>query len=210
MFKKNYIIGTLSLMIFAFMVAGCGETNQVAAQEVNESSNFIDKTNGERGERPNFNRELMVSGKITSIDADNVTIDIYDFNKEKMEEMRKDRENRGNNEDRGDKPSFDENPPKTRDGNPPEMRDGTPPKGRDFGGGRGFDDMMEATGESKTYTITHAKFMGGSKMRFDRNNENGENELEAQLTYKDFNVGDTVQIILNEDKTSVNMMSKRR
>ena len=193
--KRNVILALSAAMILSTASMTFAETNTV-----NKSMKF------EQGERP-AKPENEIIGKITSIDATNVTIEVV---------TRKERAERPAMSDRSERPErFDGNngmPPEKPEGDtngmPPEMPEGAtngmPPQFKGgkrgtpselgkggFGKGnfdeRNIEDMFTLTGEKKTINIASADFNDN----FKRNNDNTENTTK---TYKDFSVGDYVMI----------------
>lgn len=179
--KRNYLISIFVLIIMALAsLSACTSSADMGGPGAEPGfEDEAGKPNKKPGDFSDDNKkirnELSVSGKISSIDAEKVTIEVYELNREKMEEMKE----RGPENDPTDPP-----------------KEGEAEKSR-----RKLEEMMIATGETKTYDISHAKLFAGERNKKD-------SEEEKTYTYADFSVGDMVTIVLKEDKETVEMMAK--
>ena len=198
--KKNLFLALSVAVVLSTATCAFAETNTT-----NKSTQF---EKGERPEKP----ENEVFGRIKSINATNVTIEVATMkdrpegnnNGSRPERpegdkngSRPERPDGNNNGSRPERPDGDKNGsrPERPDGNnngmPPQFQGGhkgTPSElGREGFGERNLEDMFTLTGETKTINIANADFND----RFGRGDNNTDT---TSKTYKDFSVGDYVMI----------------
>ena len=165
--KKNLIIILSIIMAF---------TTAFTAFAAINSTNEAKFGNGERPTMP----ENMITGKIKSIDANSVTIEVAT-----MKEMEKPEFGQNNN-DMKKPPENAKND--FQNGNPPEKPN--------------FDNMFTLTGETKTINISQAEFGKDFKIKDfkgkiqEDNASNNSNAFDnaKQKTYADYAVGDYITI----------------
>ena len=165
--NNKIIIFSLSIMVCLLSALNIGQV--LAANNTLE-------TNKEEFKKP----ENEIFGKIVSIDASSVTIEVAE-----RKQMEKPNDNNEN---------MKKQPPENND-----MR-------KEFN----IDDMFTLTGDKKTIDISSAKFISGPMGRpndnqgkqkeFNKQEDNKDNMKEK--TYKDYSVGDYISIELT-DKTSL-------
>ena len=177
----------INMLTISLLAVGLVAGTTVAATNKNVETKKFDASN--RPEKP----ENEVIGKITSINADSITINLAEM---KMPEGRTDapkqsNDNNGNNDNQNkERPDINFN----------------------------IDDMFTLTGNTKTYTITNANLIKNKRHELNKDdNANKEEmkkktreELEAEnkATYTDFAVGDYVIIEL-ESSTSTTAKTVR-
>lgn len=164
--KKNLVIFLSIIMAF---------TTAFTAFAAINTTNEARVENGERNEKRAL-PENMIFGKIKSINANSVTIEVA--TRKEMERQKRNNQN-GNPPE---KPQGD-----SQNGNPPEKPN--------------LDNMFTLTGETKTINISQAEFGGGFRPRnFKSNGQENNNsnsnasENAKQKTYADYSVGDYVMI----------------
>ena len=179
-FIKTLTITTIAVGLVAGTV--------LAASNTTEVKKFEGENRPERPEKP----ENEVFGKITSIDANTITVTIAEM---KIPEGRT-------------------NPPEKNDNKNNNSREGRPEIN--------MDDMFTLTNNTKTYTITNANLIKFKKPDLDKNDNTNKStnkddmknktqeeiEKENKATYSDFAVGDYVSIEL-ESSTSTNAKTVR-
>ena len=180
-FIKTLTITTIAVGLVAGSVLAANNTTEVKKME--------GENRPERPEKP----ENEVFGKITSIDANTITVTIAEM---KIPEGRTNppekNDNNKNNNSKEDRPEIN------------------------------MDDMFTLTNNTKTYTITNANLIKFKKPDLDKNHNTNkstnkddmknktreEREKENKATYTDFAVGDYVSIEL-ESSTSTNAKTVR-
>ena len=185
-FIKTLTITTIAVGLVACSVLAANNTAEVK------------KIEGEnRPERP-AKPENEVFGKITSIDANTITVTIAEM---------KIPEGRTNPPENNNKNDNDINKNNNSREDRPEIN---------------MDDMFTLTNNTKTYTITNANLIKFKKPDFDKNDNTNKStnkddmknktreelEKENKATYTDFAVGDYVSIEL-ESSTSTNAKTVR-
>ena len=165
----------INMLTISLLAVGLVAGTTVAATNKNVETKKFDASN--RPEKP----ENEVIGKITSINADSITINLAEM---KMPEGRTDapkqsNDNNGNNNNQNkERPEINFN----------------------------IDDMFTLTGTTKTYTITNANLIKNKRpeLNKDEMKKKTREELEAEnkATYTDFAVGDYVIIELESNAST--------
>ena len=186
---RRFIKGFTITAISIGLVAGSAFAATSNANEVNGFKKFNNENRSDRPEKP----ENEVFGKITSINANTITVTIAEMKKpEGRTNPPEKNDNNKNNNSRKDRPEIN------------------------------MDDMFTLTNDTKTYTITNANLIKFKKPDLDKNDNTNkstnkddmknktreEREKENKATYTDFAVGDYVSIEL-ESSTSTNAKTVR-
>ena len=180
-FIKTLTITTIAVGLVAGSVLAANNTTEVKKME--------GENRPERPEKP----ENEVFGKITSINANTITVTIAEMKKpEGRTNPPEKNDNNKNNNSREDRPEIN------------------------------MDDMFTLTNDTKTYTITNANLIKFKKPDLDKNDNTNKStnkdnikrrtreelEKDSKATYTDFAVGDYVSIEL-ESSTSTNAKTVR-
>ena len=180
-FIKTLTITTIAVGLVAGSVLAANNTTEVKKME--------GENRPERPEKP----ENEVFGKITSINANTITVTIAEMKKpEGKTNPPEKNDNNKNNNSREDRPEIN------------------------------MDDMFTLTNDTKTYTITNANLIKFKKPDLDKNDNTNKStnkddikrrtreelEKDSKATYTDFAVGDYVSIEL-ESSTSTNAKTVR-